>query len=143
MAVAVDCGPLRRHAAVVEGRLADEFDLDLPFEAKDRSHEHMVGVVVGGRPRMRCDLVLVIPGADCQSVTDKNPARRRFPRRHQDVRARLVDPRCRVVNAEGPEAKTSGFPVKQAAEHARRVEAGHAEPIDRPIGGHERAGVAV
>ena len=71
MAVAVDCGPLRRHAAVVEGRLADEFDLDLPFEAKDRSPEHMVGVVVCGRPRMRCDLVLMIPGADCQSVTDR------------------------------------------------------------------------
>ena len=29
------------------------------------------------------------------------------------------------------------------AEYARRVEAGHAEPPDRPIGGHERASVAV
>jgi hypothetical protein len=48
-----------------------------------------------------------------------------------------------VVDPEGPEAKASGLPVEQAAEHARRVEAGHAEPVDRPIGGHERVGVAV
>ena len=39
MAVAVDRAPFRRHAAVVEGRLADELDLDLAFEAEDRSHE--------------------------------------------------------------------------------------------------------
>ena len=143
MAVAADRSPFRRHAAVVEGRFADEFDLDPAFEAEDRSHEQMVGVVVCGRPGVRCDLVLVIPGADRQRVADKNPAGRRFPGRDQDVRARLVDPRCRVVDPEGPEAKTSGLPVEQAAEHARRVEAGHAEPVDRSIRGHERAGVAV
>ena len=143
MAAAVDRGPLRRHAAVVEGRLADELDLDPAFEAEDRSHEQMVGVVVGRRPGVRCDLVLVIPGADRQRVADENPAGRRLPRRGQDVRARLVDPRRRVVDPEGPEPKASGLPVKQAAEHARRVEAGHAEPVDRSIGGHERAGVAI
>ena len=143
MAAAVDRGPFRRHAAVVEVRLADELDLDPAFEAEDRSHEQMVGVGVGGRPGVRCDLVLVIPGADRQRVADENPAGRRLPRRDQDVRARFVDPRRRVVDPEGPEPKASGLPVEQAAEHARRVEAGHAEPVDRPVGGHERAGVAV
>jgi len=39
MAVAIDRGPLRRQAAVVEGRLANEFDLDSAFEAQDSSHE--------------------------------------------------------------------------------------------------------
>ncbi len=92
---------------------------------------------------MRCDLVLVIPRADRQRVADENPAGRRLPRRGQDVRARLVDPRRRVVDPEGPEPKASGLTVEQAAEYARGVEAGHAEPVDRPIGGDERAGVAV
>ena len=134
---------IRRHAAVVEGRLADELDLNPAFKAVDRSHQHMVGVVVGRRPGVRGDLVLVIPGADRQRVADENPSGRSLPRRCQDVRARLVDPRRRVVDPEGPEPKASTLPVKQAAKHARRIEAGHAEPVDRPIGGHERAGAAV
>ena len=74
MAVAIDRGPLRRHAAVVEGGLADQFDRDSAFQAEDRSHEHMVPVVIWGSPSVRCDLILVIAGADRQRVTDKNPA---------------------------------------------------------------------
>jgi hypothetical protein len=66
---------------------------------------------------VRCDLVLVIPGADRQRVADENPAGRRLPRRGQDVRARLVEPRRRVVDPEGPEPKASGLPVEQATEH--------------------------
>ena len=92
---------------------------------------------------MGCDLVFVVLEADRQRVVDNNPAGRRFPGRDQDVSARLVDPRCRMVDPEGSEAKTSGLPVEQAAEHARRVEAGHAEPVDRSIRGHKRASVAV
>jgi hypothetical protein len=92
---------------------------------------------------VRCYLVLVIPRPDRQCVADENPAGRRLPRRGQDVRARLVDPCRRVVDPERPEPKASGLPVKQAAEHARRVEAGHAKPVDRSIGSHERAGVAI
>ena len=143
MAVAVDRAPFRRHPAVVEGRLADELDLDPAFQAQDRSNEQMVSVVIGGGPGVRCNLVLVIPGANRQRVADENPAGRRFPRRGQDVRARLINPRRWVVDPEGPEPKTAGLPVEYAAEYARRVEAGHAEPVDRPVGSHERAGVAV
>ena len=141
--VAVGRAPRRRHPAVVEGRFADELDLDPAFETQNGPHEHMVSVVVGGRPGVRCDRVFVIPGADRQRVAHKNPARRRLPRRGQDVRTRLVDPRCGMVDPEGAEPKASGLPVEEAAEYARRVEAGHAEPADCPIGGHERAGVAV
>src|SRR5215467_9161088 len=36
MAVAIDRDPLRRHTAVVEGGLANKFDLDHAFEAEDR-----------------------------------------------------------------------------------------------------------
>jgi len=90
-----------------------------------------------------CDHVFVIPGTDRQRVSNENPAGRRLPRRGQDVRARLVDPRGGVIDSEGPEPKASGLPVEEAAEYARRVEAGHAEPADRPIGGHERASVTV
>src|SRR5215469_18786135 len=143
MAVAVDRAPFRRHTAVVKGGLADELDLHLAFKAEDRSHEQMVSVVIGGRPGVRCDLVLVIPGADRQRVADENPAGRRLPGRGQNVCARLVDSRRGMVDPEGPEPKPSGLPVEQAAEYARGVEAGHAEPVDCPIGSHKRAGVAV
>ena len=103
----------------------------------------MVGVVVCGRSGVRCDRVLVIPGSDRQRVAYQNPAGRRFPGGDQDVRPWLVDARCRMVDPEGSEAKAAGLPVEQTTEDARRVEAGHAEPIDRSIWGHERAGVAV
>src|SRR5258706_12155261 len=103
----------------------------------------MVSVVGGGRPGVRRDLVLVITRANRQRVADENPAGRRLPRRGQDVRARLVDPRRGVVDPEGPEPKASGLPVEQTAEYARRVEAGHAEPVDRPVRSHERTSVAV
>ena len=62
VAAAVDERPLRRRAAVVEGRLADELDLDLALDALDRPHEHVVAVVVGRRPRVRRDRVLVLRG---------------------------------------------------------------------------------
>src|SRR5262249_37295424 len=135
--------PLRRYAAVVEGGLAEKFDLDPAFEAEARSHEHMIGIVVCRRAGGGGDLYLMIPVADRQRGPDNAPTRRRFPGRGQDFRAWLVDPRYRVVDPEGSEAKPSGLPVEQAAEHARRVEAWHAEPVDRSIGRHKRAGVAV
>ena len=62
VAVAVDQRPLARRAAVVEHRLADQLDLDAAVEAFDRAHEHVVGVVVGRRPRVRRDLVLARGG---------------------------------------------------------------------------------
>jgi hypothetical protein len=116
--------------AVVEGRFADELNLDPAFEALDGPHEHMVSVVVGGRPGVRRDLVLVIPGADRQRVAHENPAGWRLPRCGQHVRARLVDPRRGVVDPEGPEPKAAGLAVEQAAEYARRVKAStQSQPI--------------
>ena len=68
MAAPVDERPLRRLATVVEDGLADELDLDPAVEALDRAHEHVVGVVVGRRPRVRRDLVLVVVRAHRQRV---------------------------------------------------------------------------
>jgi len=48
-----------------------------------------------------------------------------------------------MVDAEGTEPKASGFPVEEAAEDTWRVEAGDAQPVDRSIGGRERARVPV
>ena len=43
----------------------------------------------------------------------------------------------------GPSRKRPGPAVEQSAEDARRVEARDAQPVDRPVGRDERAGVAV
>ena len=126
-------------AAVVEGGLADELDLDAAVEALDRPHEQVVGVVVGGRPRVRRDRVLVIPRAQRQRVAHDDPARRRLPGRLEDVRPGHVGARRRVVDAERAEAEEPRLPVEEAAEDARRVEARDAEPVDRAVGRDERA----
>jgi hypothetical protein len=73
--------PVRRGAAVIEGRLADELDLDVSFEALDRADEHVVGVVVGGRPRVRRDRVFVLSRSHGQGVADDDPPVRRLPGR--------------------------------------------------------------
>ena len=144
VAAAVDERPLRRLPAVVEDGLADELDLDGAVEALDRPHEHVVGVVVGGRPRVRCDLVLVLVRAHRQRVADDDPAGRRLPRRHEDVRARArTHVRSGWLMPNGAEPEVPGPAIEQAAEHARRVEARDAEPVDRAVGRDERARVAV
>ena len=130
-------------AAVVEDRLADELDLDPAVEALHGAHEHVVGVVVGGRARVRRDLVLVIVRAHRQRRADDDPAVRRLPRRLEDVRSRDVHTRRRVVDAERRQSERPGTTIEQAAEHARRVEPRHAEPVDRAVRGDERPGVAV
>ena len=67
--------PRRRHAAVVEHGLAHELDLDLALEALDRAHQHVVGVVVGRRPGVRRDRVLVLARADGQRLAHLAPSR--------------------------------------------------------------------
>src|SRR5205809_7218557 len=44
---------------------------------------------------------------------------------------------------ERAEAEEPRLAVEQAAEHARRVEARDAEPVDRAVGRDQRSGVAV
>ena len=74
MAAAVDERPGGRLAAVVEGRFADELDLDAALDALDCAHQHVVGVVVGRRPRVGRDPVLVLGRPEGERVADDDPA---------------------------------------------------------------------
>ncbi len=139
----VDERPLGRRATVVEDRLADELDLDGALGALDRANEHVVAVVVGGRPSVRRDLVLVVARPHRQRVANHDPASRRLPRRHQHVRACLVRTRGGMVDPERRQPEEAGLAVQQAAEDAGRVEGRDAQPIDRSVRGDERARVAV
>ena len=49
----------------------------------------------------------------------------------------------RMRDPERAEPEEPCLPVEQAAEHARRVERGDAEPVDRAVGRDERSRVAV
>ena len=143
VALAVGERPVGGHAPVVEDRFADEVDVDVALEAQHGAHEHVVAVLVRRRAGVRRDGVLLAPRAHRQSVTDEHPARRRVPGRQQGVRAGLVDPGRGHVEAEWAEAEGAGLPVQQRSEHARRVEARDAEPVDGAVGCDEGAGVAV
>ena len=48
-----------------------------------------------------------------------------------------------MVDAERPELEEPGLAVEQAGEDAGRVEARHAEPVDRPVRSDQRTRVAV
>ena len=141
--IALDQRPRRLLATVAEDGLADQLDLDVSFEALDGAHEHVVGVVVGRRARVGRDLVLVVPRAHGQRGTDDDPAARRLPGRLEDVRPRLVHARRRMVDRERRQAERARPAVEQAPEHARRVEARNAQPVDRTVRGHQRSGVAI
>jgi hypothetical protein len=143
VAIVADHRPFPRLPAVVEGGLAHELHLDLPFEALDGADQHVVGVVVGGRPGVRGDRVLVLARAHGQRVADDYPAARRLPRRLEHIRPRLVDDCSGVVDPERREAEEPCLAVEQTAEDARRIETWHAEPVDRPVGGDERSRMAV
>ena len=54
-----------------------------------------------------------------------------------------VAARGRHLDVGGAEPEAAGVAVEDRAEHARRVEARQAEPLDVPVRRHERAGLAV
>ena len=135
--------PLRRNAPVVEDRFARQLDLDLTLQAHRDAHQQVLGVLVGRRPRVRRHQILAAARADRQCVAHDHPACRGRPGRQQRVRTRLVEARRRHVDPERPEAKRARLAVEQRAEHAGRVEARNAEPVDRAVGRDQRAGVAV
>ena len=135
--------PHRGCSAVVEQGLAEELHLDGAFEALDRAYEEMLRVIVRRRPRVRGDRVLVIGRPHRQGVADDHPPGRGLPRGDEDIRAGLVVPGGRMVDVVRCEAERARLAVEQAAEDTGRVEAWHAEPVDRAVGCNERASVAV
>ncbi len=52
-------------------------------------------------------------------------------------------PRRRMVDAERRKLEEPRLAIQEAREHAGRVESRHAEPVDRPVRGHQCTGVAV
>ena len=99
--------PAAALAAVVEGRLAVERELDLAVDAADRAQQDVVGVVVGRRAAVRVRAVVaVVPGADQQHVADDDPAAAGAPARLQDHRAGQVAARGRDVHARPGRAGT-------------------------------------
>src|SRR3954451_14302052 len=103
----------------------------------------MVGVLVHRGPGVRRGGVFLVAWVDRQGVADQQPAGRRAPRGDEDVGARLVVARDRVVDAVGAEAEVAGAAVEQAAEDTGRVERRYAQPAHRAVGRDKRAGVAV
>ena len=136
-------GPLGRRAPVVERGLADQLHVDAAVQAQHGANQHVVPVRVRRRARVRGDLVLTAARAHCQRVEHDDPAGRRMPRGYKRVRPRLVEPRVRDIDPEGRKPERAGLPIQQGAEDARRVEAGDAQPLDRPVGRDQRAGVAI
>ena len=70
--------------------------------------------------------------------------RRRLPGRHQrcSCPARSARP-AGTLMPNGPSRNVARLAVEQRAEHARRVEARDAQPVDDAVGRDQRAGVAV
>ena len=85
----------------------------------------------------------MVPRPDQEHVAHDDPAARRAPARLEDVRARQVAARGRHLDVGRPEPEPAGVAVEDRPEHARRVEARQAEPLDVAVRRHERAGLAV
>ena len=123
--------PVGRLAPVVEHRLAVEHHLDLAVDAADRPQQDVIGVVVGGGAPVRVRaLVLVVPvPISSTSRTMIQPATG-APARLEHHRARQVPARGRDGDAGGAEPERARVAVEHRAEHARRVDAGQAQPFD-------------
>ena len=63
--------PLRRARSIVECRLADQFNLYLAVDALDESNQHVLRVVVYGRPRVLRNRVPAGTWSDGESVADE------------------------------------------------------------------------
>ena len=135
--------PRRRCSAVVEHRLADQFDLDLTVDARRGPHQDMIGVIVGRGSGVRRDDVFALSRPHRQRVAHDDPTARRVPRRRHDVRARLIGARRRDVDTERTKPEIPRLAVEQRPEHAGRVEPRHAQPRDAPVGRDQRTRMTV
>jgi hypothetical protein len=111
--------PLVGDATVLQHRLADELDFDAALEAFHRSDERVVRIVIGRRPGVRRDLVVASARAHRQRLADKHPARWGLPGGRDDVRAGLVHPSGRVIDAERCKSKAARLAIDEAPKDAR------------------------
>ena len=143
-AVAVVCdGPLGGEASVVEEGFTGELEVDFARHAESDANERVIGVFVGRGAGVGRDGILAVAGSDGEGVAYEHPAGGRGPSGGEGVGPGLVDARGGHVDPEGAEPKRAGLTVEERAEDGGSVEARHAQPVDRPVGRDERAGVAV
>ena len=137
-------GPASRHAAVTETGPTHQLERNLPLEALDRPHQHVVGVMVGRRAGVRLSgLVIGVPVADRQSIVDDRPPGGGHPGRLEHVGARYVAPAGGDVHAVGSKTKGSGAAVEQRAEDTFAIKTRQAEPLNGAVGCDQCACVAV
>ena len=134
--------PLGRDAPVVEARVAAELDRDLALDAgrrrgpaRTRRRGRAAGGCAGRRCARRQGPIVSASATTSQPVLVAQVVSRMFV--PGMVAARDRDGLARA------DAEPAGAAVEHRAEDARRVEARHAEPLDRAVGGDQGAGVAI
>ena len=131
----LDERPLGGDAPVVEHRLADQLDLDVPVDAHDGAHQQVVGVVVGRRPRVRGDRVLAAARPHRQRVADHRPSRSASARSSPacwcpgsyDARRRVVDAERRRAGTCRPRGR-AGCRRRSASRSAARTASRSSRP---------------
>ena len=137
-------GPFGGEAPVVEDRFAVEVDLGPSLYAAHGPQQHVVGVVVGGRAPMGARaLLLVVPGPDAEHIADHHPPGARLPAGLEHQRAGQVAHRAGHGHPGRAQPKAAGVAVEHRPEHARRVQARQAHPLDVAARRDQRAGLAV
>src|SRR6185437_3164860 len=99
-------------AAVVERRLAVEFEIDEAVEASEGTQQDVLGDAVARCADVPMRAVLVVPEADQEHVAHLEPAGRRAPCRFQDHGARQVAAAGRDHPVERARAKPPRMPVE-------------------------------
>ena len=131
-------------APVVEGGHAVHGELRLAVHAAHRAQQHVLGVVVGGRPDVRAALRMVmLPRPHDQALAHHEPALAAVPAGLEDHGSREVTPVGRHVRVVRPEPEPAGVPVQHRAEDARAVHPRQAHPLDRAARRHQRGDLAV
>ena len=130
-------------ARVVEHGDAVGDDLDPAAEARRDPQQRPLRGRVAGYPADVGAAVADVGRAHDEHVLHGQPAGGRVPGRLQHHRPGHVAAGVRHHRVRRAEAERARGAVEQCPEHARRVRAGEAQPLDRAVGGDERAHLAV
>ncbi len=141
---AIGVPPARVLPAVVEGGHAVQGELGLAVHAAHRAQQHVLGVVVGGRPDVRAAVgMVVLPGPHHQAIPHDEPALAAVPAGLQDQGAGQVAAVAGHRHVVRAEPEPPRVPVQDRAEDARAVHRRQAHPLDRSARRHQRGDLAV
>ena len=131
-------------AAVVEGRHAVQGELGLAVHAADRAQQHVLGVVVGGRPDVRASVrMVVLPRPHDQAFPHHQPALAAVPAGLEHHGPGEVTPVARHVHVVRAEPEPARIPVQHRGEDARAVHLRQAHPLDRAARRYQRGDLAI